>query len=93
MGLCMGEMTACHAQVVEACMLLVEDNNAVGRILMVHVNGKFYDWKAPKGNLQQIRQSSSSGMHKASATRAYVHSLGKCQGTANLFLLCICPGM
>ncbi len=60
-------VTACHAQVVEASMLLVEDNNAVGRILMVHVNGRFYDWNAPKGNLQQIRGTSLSGMHKASA--------------------------
>ena len=74
-------------------MLLAEDDNAVGRILMVHVNGKFYDWKAPKGNLQQIRQTSSSGMHKASATRASMHKLRKCKETADLFLLCICPGM
>lgn len=44
-------------------MVLIEDDSAVGRVLMVHVNGKFYEWKAPKGNLQQIRGNSLSGAH------------------------------
>ena len=34
-------------QVGEATMLLLEDAEASGKLLLVHVNGKFYTWKAP----------------------------------------------
>ena len=45
-----------HAsKVVEASLLLLEDDAAHGRVLMVHVNGRLYDWHPPKGNLRQIR--------------------------------------
>lgn len=52
-------------------MLLLEDDSAVGRLLMVHVNGKFYEWKAPKGNLQQIRGTSVSGMFPLKPTPSH----------------------
>lgn len=35
------------AQVCEATMMLLEDTEASGKLLLVHVNGKFYMWKPP----------------------------------------------
>ena len=52
-------------QVVEASLQLLEDESAYGRILMVHVNGKFYEWTPPKGNLKQSTLSSASGLFQA----------------------------
>ncbi len=53
-------------QVVEASLQLLEDESAYGKILMVHVNGKFFEWTPPKGNLKQSTPSSASGTLQAS---------------------------
>ena len=54
---------------VEASLLLLEDESAFGRVLMVHVNGRLYDWHPPKGNLKQIRSPAQA----AGALRALLH--------------------
>ena len=45
---------------VEASLLLLEDEAAFGKVLMVHVNGRLYEWRPPKGNLAQIRAPSQA---------------------------------
>lgn len=40
---------------------MLEDESAYGRILMVHVNGKLYEWTPPKGNLKQSSAGRASG--------------------------------
>lgn len=63
-------------QVVEASLLLLEDDSAHGKILMVHVNGKFYEWTPPKGNLKlQSSPDSTEGSRPASVHHLPVHHL------------------
>ena len=40
---------------------MLEDESAYGKILMVHVNGKLYEWTPPKGNLRQSSAGRASG--------------------------------
>ncbi len=40
---------------------MLEDESAYGKILMVHVNGKLYEWTPPKGNLKQSSAGRASG--------------------------------
>lgn len=46
-------------------MGLLEDESAYGKILMVHVNGKLYEWTPPKGNLKLSSPGSTSGERAA----------------------------
>ena len=44
-----------NGQVVEASIMLLEDARAFGKVVMVHMNGRLYEWLPPKGNLKQVR--------------------------------------
>ena len=57
-------------QIVEASVGMLEDESAYGKILMVHVNGKLYEWTPPKGNLKQSSPSSASGERAAAMNSA-----------------------
>ncbi|CAL5218387.1 g58 [Coccomyxa viridis] len=52
-------------RIVEASVGMLEDESAYGRILMVHVNGKLYEWTPPKGNLKQSSAGRASGASQA----------------------------
>ena len=45
-------------------MLLLEDESAHGKVLMVHASGKLYEWVAPKGNLKEAYSGSTPGKHQ-----------------------------
>ena len=55
-------------QIVEASLGLLEDESAYGKVLMVHVNGKLYEWTPPKGNLKQNTPGGAPGKALASLT-------------------------
>ena len=57
------------AQVVEASMLLLEDARAFGKVVLVHINGRLYEWAPPpKGNLRELRpEAAPTGGGHASA--------------------------
>ena len=54
-------------QVVEASLLLLEDESAHGKVLMVHASGRLYEWVAPKGNLKKAYAGSTPGTHQHSS--------------------------
>ena len=53
---------------MEASLGLLEDESAYGKVLMVHVNGKLYEWTPPKGNLKQSSPGGAPGQALASLT-------------------------
>ena len=55
------------AQVVEASLLLLEDESAHGKVLMVHASGRLYEWVAPKGNLKEAYAGSTPGTDQHSS--------------------------
>ncbi len=54
-------------QVAEASLLLLEDESAHGKVLMVHASGRLYEWVAPKGNLKKAYAGSTPGTHQHSS--------------------------
>ena len=55
----------------EATIMLLEDDEAAGKLLMVHVNGKFYTWKPPgfRKSLVPVEAAAApAGAHLCDAT-------------------------
>lgn len=69
-------------QVVEASLVLLEDPEAFGRVIMVHVNGRLYEWSPQfRANLRQIRPAASPGKPLFLVTGLHVMSLQAVQWT------------
>jgi len=77
--------------VSEATLMLLEDEEAAGRLLMLHVNGKAYTWKPPGFRKSLVPVADATGGAGASPLRgqtsglsaatwpAWLRELGACQ--------------
>ncbi|CAK0737375.1 hypothetical protein CVIRNUC_000902 [Coccomyxa viridis] len=63
----MGSQLLRPQRVAEASLLLLEDESAHGKVLMVHASGRLYEWVAPKGNLKKAYAGSTPGAQQSSS--------------------------
>jgi len=61
--------------VSEATLMLLEDEEAAGRLLMLHVNGKAYTWKPPGFRKSLVPVADASGGAGASPLRGQTSGL------------------